>query len=636
LNTSQPSWVEAALLLVLMAVLAGSAAHRESVTFDEIAHIGAGASYLQKFDMRMNEEHPPLAKVLAALPLVLRRSHADYTDVSWPFSEKLFHEYLGEWAFGYSFLLHWNDPFSTLWWARVPMLLITLLLGLVLYYFGSQLGGSAWGGILCLIAFVSMPVFLAFGPLVITDIAVTLFWVLATWQLPRMWGTANRGEILKLGLALAGAFLSKFSSGLMFFVFPAVALSLRLWPLPGQPTEKFDVRAWRRLAWRNIAKAILWAAFFVYLFYLVLSWNESTDSFSLIPHFPASHLLRRILMPMWLYLRGLVIFAFSAGTRPTFILGHAYPHGVWFYFPVLFFLKSPLAFLLLLLTAANTALVIKARATQKTSIIPVGMELHWRCLWVSLTIYTLACLLSRLDISIRHFTIPLALIVLLLAPLPRMLEILRNVHRRAARFATWATFACAAAAVLTTIAAYPYYFPFVNSLSMQRPRYLLVGDSNVDWNQSLWEVKRFATQRGLDRILLDEYGFVDPHTYVPQAQLWDCQQPSPADGGQWAVVSANLIADGSNCAWLLQHLNLELAGGSMYAVLLPKNIPSAGTPGGPPLPQDYRYFGGTKVLDEDVRQLFLRFVLDPNQLQPTMDRFQAEMNKQRKNTQVGK
>jgi Dolichyl-phosphate-mannose-protein mannosyltransferase len=630
LNTSQPSWVEAALLLALMAVLAGGAARGESVTFDEIAHIGAGVSYLQKFDMRMNEEHPPLAKVLAALPLVLRRSHADYSDVSWAFSEKLFHEYLGEWAFGHSFLLRWNDPFSTLWWARVPMLLITLLLGLVLYYCGSQLVASAWGGILCLTVFVSMPVFLAFGPLVITDIVVALFWVLATWQLPRMWEAASRGQILKLGLALAGAFLSKFSSGLMFFVFPAVALSLRLRPLPGQPTEKSEVRTWRRLAWRNIAKATLWAAFFVYLFYLVLSWNESTDSFSLIPHFPVSHLLRRVLMPIWLYLRGLAIFAFSAGSRPTFILGHAYPHGVWFYFPVLFFLKSPLAFLLLLFLGAVTAVAVKVQPTPTAPVIPAGMELHWRSLWISLAIYTLACLLSRLDISIRHFTIPLALIILLLAPLPRMLELLHNVNRRAAQFATWATFACAAAAVLTAIAAYPYYFPFVNSLRMQRPPYLLLSNSNMDWNQSLLEVKHFATQRGLDRILLDEYGFADPHAYVPQAQLWDCQQPSPADSGQWAVVSTNLIADGSNCAWLFEHLHLELAGGSMYAVLLPKNIPSAGTPGGPPLPQDYRYFGGVKVLDGDVRQIFLRFVLDPKQLQTTMERFQAEANKQRK------
>src|SRR6266566_817566 len=55
-----------------MAVLAGGAALGESVTVDEVSHIGAGVSYLERLDLRMNPEHPPLAKVLAAIPLVIR------------------------------------------------------------------------------------------------------------------------------------------------------------------------------------------------------------------------------------------------------------------------------------------------------------------------------------------------------------------------------------------------------------------------------------------------------------------------------------------------------------------------------------------------------------------------------------
>ena len=83
---TQPSRIVlagAVLLLALMALLADGAVRRESATFDEIAHIGAGVSYLQKQDMRMNEEHPPLAKVLAAVPLVIRGVRADYSQFSW-------------------------------------------------------------------------------------------------------------------------------------------------------------------------------------------------------------------------------------------------------------------------------------------------------------------------------------------------------------------------------------------------------------------------------------------------------------------------------------------------------------------------------------------------------------------------
>src|SRR5664279_5202838 len=138
----------ALLMLAMMFLLAGGAALRESVTIDEVAHIGAGVSYLQKLDMRINEEHPPLAKVWAALPLVIRGIHVDYTSVAWTFCSKIFRQYLGEWVFGHWVVLNWNDPLSTVMWARAPMLLLTLLLGLLIYVYGSRLGG-VWGGLLC-------------------------------------------------------------------------------------------------------------------------------------------------------------------------------------------------------------------------------------------------------------------------------------------------------------------------------------------------------------------------------------------------------------------------------------------------------------------------------------------------------
>jgi hypothetical protein len=604
----------------MMALLAGGAARQESVTVDEVAHIGAGVSYLQKLDLRMNEEHPPLAKVLAALPLVLRGVHADYSHLSWTFSSKNLNEYLGEWVFGHWLIMHWNDPYSTVIWARMPMLLLTLLLGLAIYVFGSRLG-DAGGGLLCLCVYASMPAFLTFGPLVLTDTAIALFWVLAIWQLPEMWRSPSRHTVLKFGLALAGAFLSKFSSGLLFFVFVAFAVSLRWRCDPEQPTDKAARRAWRRRAWRNLAKAILWAALFVYVVYFVLSWNQPTDSFSIISHFPASPFLRRLLMPLWKYLLGLLGFAFSAASRPTYILGHAYSHGVWFYFPVLFVLKSPLAFLLLLLLAGAVAILLKGRSAAQLSAIPSGMELHWRVVWISLVVFVAACMVNRLDISIRHFSIALALLILLLAPLPGMLELLHRLNWSGARAGKWVTIGLAVVSLATAVWAYPNYFPFLNVLSMGRPGYFLVNDSNLDWNQALPEVESFVRQRGLNQILLDEYGFSDPTVYVPQAQIWSCQQPSAADGGRWAAVSASNIADGSNCLWLMRYPHQILAGGSMYAIQLPQTIPAAGTPGGPPLPEDYRYFGGVPLFDP--RPIFSNCIRDPQQLQPTLDRMQA-------------
>src|SRR6266853_7009765 len=113
MQQSRKPFAAVALLLAFIAVLSGGAARQESVTIDEVAHMGAGVSYLQKLDMRLNIEHPPLAKVLAALPLVLRGVHADYSHLSWNFSGKSLNEYLGEWVFGHWLIMHWNDPYST-------------------------------------------------------------------------------------------------------------------------------------------------------------------------------------------------------------------------------------------------------------------------------------------------------------------------------------------------------------------------------------------------------------------------------------------------------------------------------------------------------------------------------------------
>jgi hypothetical protein len=611
----------AALLIVLMAILAGGAARHESPTIDEIAHIGAGVSYLQRFDLRLNGEHPPLAKALAAIPLVVRGAHADYSSPSWTLSHNLFTEFLGEWVFGHWFLIRWNDAYATLLWARVPMLLLTLLLGVAIYALGKRLGGH-WAGLLCLAAYASMPAFIAFGPLVITDVLVALFWLLTVWQFPEMWRSPSRSKIVKLGLTLAGAFLTKFSSGLLFFVFVALALSLRWLAVPEQPEDKTLLRAWRRRAWLNMGKATLWSAGFVYVFYLIFSWNEPTDSFSVIPQFPASPLLRRLLMPVWKYLVGLASFAVSALSRPTYILGHSYPHGVWFYFPALFVLKSPLAFLLLLVLAATVAVILRATSNLPPSAIALGMVLHWRALWVSLLVFVGVCMMNRLDLSIRHFTIALVLVILFLAPLPNMLDSLRRLNWGPAGAARCLTIGLAVACVVTAVWVYPYYFPFKNSLSRGRPGYLLMNDSNLDWNQALPEIEKFVQQRGIDHVLLDEYGFMEPEAYVPQAELWSCQDPSAQNGGRWAVVSASNIVDGHNCLWLMHYPHQALAGGGMYALQLPQTIPPPGTPNGPPLPADFRYIGGFPMFEP--RLIFLECIRHPDQLQAIRDRFVAQ------------
>jgi 4-amino-4-deoxy-L-arabinose transferase-like glycosyltransferase len=611
-----PGGLLAGLLLVLMAMLAGGAALRESVTIDEVAHIGAGVSYLQKLDLRMNPEHPPLPKVLAALPLVCRGVRADYGHISWTTSEKFLPAFLGQWVFGDWLLERWNDPKSVLAWVRLPMLLVTLALGCVVYLYARRLGG-AWGGLLCLSVYVSTPAFLSFGPLVHTDLAVTLFSLLALWTFAEMWQQPNRKNVVLFALSVAGALLSKFTAGVLFAAFLAFRLSLGWRAVPGQPLSKTELRQWRRARWRATLKGVSYAALAVYAFYFVFSWHQSTSALERFGTGPVALLLRRLLMPPLLYLGGVLWVVLSA-RRGTFVLGHAYPHAVWFYFPVVFALKSFLGFLGLLLLAAVTGICKKVRSETSIAVIPTQFALHWRVLWVSLLVFTGVCLLSPLDISIRHFSVPLVLLIMLLAPLPRMLGYFKGRSVALAGAAT--VVALAVSCLFAAVHAYPYYLPYINALSLGRPNYALVNDSNVDWNQGLPEVRRFAEQQGLQKIALDQYGFSDVTAFVPQAYPWNCQTPTQEDAGQWVTLSAANLLEARNCAWLLRYPHVALAGGSIYAVRLPAQIPAAGSAGGPPLPDAYRTFGG---LPFETRGFFSHVIENPGDLPRAVEWMQA-------------
>jgi len=571
-----------------MLFLAGGAALRESVTVDEVSHIGSGLSYLQRLDLRLNPEHPPLAKLLAALPLALRGTRADYSSPAWKVAENFFPAYMAQWVFGDAVLGRWNPWRPTLLWARFPMLLLTLLLGWVVYVYASRLGGpttanspaanSSSAGLLCLALYVSTPAFLVFGPLVITDLPVTLFTLIALWQFGEIWTLPSRRNALRFGLALAAALLSKFTGLLIVPIILAFFLETRFHPTALEPRDKAERRAWRRARWRAVFRSVLCASLVVYGTYLIFSLGQSDDVLNRIGSGPWASLIRRPLMPLWLYLRGLLLMLLT-GSRPTFILGRPYPHGLPFYFPIVFALKSTLGFVLLLALAAVLAILFR-RSSRRLAVhaIPERFRPHWRILLVGFFVFLIVCLLSRLDISVRHFSVPILLLILMLAPLPNIIALLP-----ARRWLYAATALLAASSLFACLAAYPYFFPFINSLAFHHPVYELLNDSNVSWNEGLPAVEAFAQQHHLSQLKLDWASLSDPALIVPEAQPWDCQLPTAADAGHWVVVAAVSILENRNCGYLMQYPHQPLAGGSLYAFQLPQPIPAPGAPGGPPL-----------------------------------------------------
>ena len=174
--------------------------------------------------------------------------------------------------------------------------------------------------------------------------------------------------------------------------------------------------------------------------------------------------------------------------------------------------------------------------------------------------------------------------------------------------------------------------PFVNSLSLGRPAYALMSDSNVDWNQALPDVARFAQQHGVRKLKIDEYAVTESWAVVPGSELWDCQYPTAEDASQWVVVSADMIMDSHNCTWLMRYPNQPLGGGAMYAVQLPATIPAAGTPGGPPATSETRMmFGGS--FPREPRTMFQELMREPDKLpgfmREMMAQYQAEQARRR-------
>lgn len=575
------------LLLLLMISLAYGEVRRESATVDEVAHIGAGVSYLQRLDLRLNREHPPLVKILAAVPLIVRRVRADYSSPEWTLSARMAPAHIGEWVFGYRLLMFWNDPVPTLAWARVPMLALMLLFAIFVWAVGKRIGGP-WGGLLCVAAFASTPTFLAYGPVVLTDLPLAMFCVLSIWTFGELWREPSLAHVFVFGSALGAALLSKFSSGILFFAFGAFILTTRIRGLSDEPVDSMERAAWHHLRWRRTLFGVMVAALIVYVFYLIFSWNQPLNYLTrFVGSGSAARVLKRLLMPMRLYSMG-VASLLSGSSRPTFILGRHYAHGVWFYFPVAFALKSPLGFLGLLLVLLGVAVAHRFCMTGVHRVIPEGLSAHWRMLWVSLVVFTAVCLLSRINIGIRHFGISIALLILLAAPLPRLLNSLQENHMGISRGLQVVVAALALSSLWTAVHTYPYYIPYFNPLGMGRPGYWLLNDSNLDYDEALPEVRGFAESHGLSTIDVDSR-FTPLVAAGPAARFWDCERPTNADRGTWVIVAASSILDAKNCAWLVRYPHETLGGGSLYAFRLPAEIPEAGQLGGPPLRSGKRF-----------------------------------------------
>src|SRR5438067_6546661 len=137
------AWAFRATLLGLMAafvLLELSLLDRKSMMVDDVIHIPSGYSYLKTYDFRLNEEHPPLLKMLSGIGLEHVRPELPLDSKGWSKAKQPGDPKDGTDTFCRDFFQRNADKFEQIvYWGRVPVIVVPVLLGLVVWAFARSL-----------------------------------------------------------------------------------------------------------------------------------------------------------------------------------------------------------------------------------------------------------------------------------------------------------------------------------------------------------------------------------------------------------------------------------------------------------------------------------------------------------------
>ncbi|MCA1593497.1 MAG: glycosyltransferase family 39 protein [Acidobacteria bacterium] len=212
-----------ALMLALMAANFLSVIRRKSITIDETLMIPAGYYHLTARDFRPINEHPPFAKVLGALPLVLAGAQAQAIDPA-PGHDYEYYVNLCN-----QFWRSNHERYESLSFrARVPLIGVTLLLGVLVFIYARRLFGER-AALLAVALFALEPTVLAHGRVVQTDIPSAFAYLLFCFTLYEHIRAPSLRRAVYVGLAAGLAVVTKFS---MIVLWPVLAVTFYvLWVL---------------------------------------------------------------------------------------------------------------------------------------------------------------------------------------------------------------------------------------------------------------------------------------------------------------------------------------------------------------------------------------------------------------------
>jgi len=546
--------ITAVCLLVFVFLIAIFSMKDDSATMDEVAHLPAGYSYLTQKDMRLNPEHPPLLKDLAAIPLLFIKG------INFPSEIKDWKEDVnGQWGFGFHFLYGAGNPADKMiFWGRIPMILILILLGFYIFKWARELFGNR-AALLALFLFSFSPTFLAHGRLVTTDVGAAAGIFIATYYFIKALKDSSKKNIVFAGISFGLAQLCKFSVILLipFFVF----LAFVWWLIKSK--KLFQTLKVLILVF-VIGYILVWP---VYQYHV---WNYpperqvrdtefllSSFKYPQIPKIVSWMVDKPILRAYTQYALGLVMVVQRAtGGNTTYFLGKVSATGWKNYFPIVYLIKEPLTFHILTLVALlYAAWLIRLRQGFGGQVKKPFWQNTWQrfsgwfkfhfpefAMLVFIGLYWLTSLTSDLNIGVRHLLPLFPFTMILVAGIISQFltpPYLKTKCLFLGILILWQIF--------SVFKIYPHFLAYFNEIVGGPDKgYIYTVDSNLDWGQDLKRLKNWVDENKIEKIYVEYFGGGDAKYYLKEkfASWRGNLSEEVFPKGNYLAVSATLLQGG--------------------------------------------------------------------------------------------
>jgi len=483
------------LSLIVLSTQLYFSVRRESQTWDEANHIFTGYRSWTHADFGLNPEHPPMLKLLASTPLLWSK----------PKSPALEERYFKEDAFlrGKEFLYQ-NDPDKILARTRTVAASLTLLAALVVFFGTREMFGRG-AAFIALALLTFDPNLLAHGALITTDVGLACFMFLSVYLFYRFVKSPSALRLIMAGVAVGFVLAVKHTGFLVLPILFLLSLSEIIFNVGDRKNIGRD------------ALKLLGSLVLITLIGCVVLWSfyrfryeARPDGLEMNPPlveyvkglksseaWPISTAARfRILPESYLY--GLVDVRLTADYYTSYVLGRVYAHGVWFYFPVVFLIKSTPGVLGLFLLSLG--IIATRRLKRRREIV---------FLVVPTIFYLLVAMTVGMNIGVRHILVLYVFLYVLIGGASSSL--IQGSRKWAYAVAVFLLVHAASSAM-----AFPNYIPYANEFwggPSQTHKYLT--DSNSDWGQQLKSVKKYLYQRGTQEcwFLYFAEGVAEPSYY---------------------------------------------------------------------------------------------------------------------------